>query len=161
MFGFLKKKKKTSNRQLAEKLFTLSKILCHGTTASLFDQFPSLDLISRTPQFDLQRDWDFFFITATTATGLFIFADDRPDEFRPMATEVLRVLGDWNRLASDAVTDFQDFTNRNRDEGVDLGDAMGLWIVANMKQGAPDNADYPAARAIGHLIFTSLRDWHR
>ena len=136
-------------------------MLCRGATLTLFDQFPSLDVISRTPHFDLQRHWDFFFITATTATGLFIFADERPDEFRPMATEVLRVLGEWNRLASDAVTDFQNFTNHNRDEGVDVGDATGLWIVSNMKQGVPADTDFPAARAIGHLIFTSLRDWHR
>lgn len=158
MFGLFKKK--DPHPPLAEKLFMMSNILCHSSTVQLFDSFPVLDAASRKPDFDLQRDWDFFFITATTATGLFIFAEERPSEFASFALAVHQVLGRWHQLAPHAVGDFQKFTNTNRDHGFDLVDATGLWVVANMNRRAPLDTDYPASRAIGGLIFTSLRGWH-
>lgn len=159
MFGLFKKK--DTHHKLAEKLLMMSQILCHSSTVKLFDSFPALDTAARAPGFDLQRDWDFFFVTATTATGLFIFADERPTEFADLGLAVDKILSRWHQLAPAAIGDFQHFTNSNQDHGIDLVDAVGLWIVTNMSQRAPIESDFPASRAIGELIFTSLRDWHK
>lgn len=159
MFSFFKRT--PSYDQEADRLLNLAKIISTSSTLLVFDACPAVQAITDQSGYSIERNWDFFFTTAAAATGMFIFADDRPSEFRDFATALTKSLKSWNSLAPAAVTDFQQFVNRNRDAGVDLAVAVGSWVIWNMKEGAPTDEEYAAAPVIGGHIFTGLRDWHR
>lgn len=159
MFSFFKRQSRYD--QDAERLLNLARIISTSSTIPVFDACPAIQAIAQRPGFDLERNWDFFFTTATAATGMFIFADDRPSEFQGLATALMKSLKNWNSLSPQAVTDFQNFVNRNRDAGVDLAVAVGAWVICNMKEGNPTTEEYEAAPIIGGIIFNALRDWHR
>lgn len=139
----------------AMRLIDASHIVASSSLTKALERFPDLG------RFDTSR-WDFLVTVAGVhlATKQLRARAKSPDRFAALLAIVESELGAWNGDALRALTDCGAFVRRTR-EAATPTDAEGaaLWVLSTLYGRELTTGEAEPARAIGHLLHHSLKDW--
>lgn len=131
--------------------------LAVSSYSTLLDHYPQLDMLAAA---DNLGDWDFFMTVAGVGTAFMMIADRVPlDDQRSVSEAVAQELRSWNSQGYAALTDFIGFMKRSVDGGIDLPDAIGTWVIWNLKQGCPSQQELGLARPMGIFLVKAFAQW--
>ena len=142
--------KKPNLRQNTDQILALAKIAATGSLVPLMDSAPALEEILAAATSD---DWDFFATVAAAGAGMFHAYRDHPSLDISLAEKAVgESLAAWDGQATAAYSDYQEFVARNVRGGVEYENAVGAWLLWNVKSAEPTARELAAAPAVGRLL---------
>ena len=143
--------------QKARQLVPDANVLAVSSYTTITEAFP---LLGRIGGKTAVKKWDFFMTIAGVGAAFSMIADRVPDREQPVVSEYIRLsLVSWDPEGYDALRDFVLFVKRNVDGGVELPNAIGSWVIWNVKQAPPEAEEMSSAPAIGLLLLRSFATW--
>ena len=120
----------------------------------------ALPLLEKIAGTEGTKNWDFLMTVAGVGTAFLMIADRVPEPQQPEVSEAIRCsLTSWDSQGYDALRDFVVFVKRNVDGGVDLSNAIGSWVLWNVKLAAPEAEELRLASPIGLYLLHSFARW--
>lgn len=111
------------------------------------DKYPVLkELLNKSK--NPSSDWDFFMTVA--GVGCY-FLTNKISETKHK--EILTELAGFNRQGIEALNNFTEFIQKNKNEDIDLNSSVGFWVLWNIKGNPPTQEEArELAPAIGVYI---------
>lgn len=148
----------------AESLIFIANTLAISSSADLCKRFTVLDDVTSDP-----RDLVFLMTIAGVAAGV-TSVDEAlsDDEFEAFSHVLADRLMEWDFLgyrpygdggAYRAYVDLANFVKGGTSNTLETFQAMGFWLVFNLKGASPSEDEARAGIAIGQLLAVSFLDW--
>jgi hypothetical protein len=137
-------------RREADNVLAAAKIAATSSLVPLTDRLPPLQDLVRDRGVDL---WDQGLTIAALAAQVSMLGEERAATFM---RELQRTVRAWNPTAWDAYLDLLQFVQRTTSGGVEYKDALGAWVVWNLKGSTPTETELRLASVIGSFLLGTI-----
>lgn len=151
--------------EIADKLIKSAHIFAVGTYIPMLDKFPELESVAKS---NLLEIWDYLITIACVGTAFMKIADSFPElkEVWGVTHAIRDKLKEWKSDSYNAMIDFLRHVDKLVDSGVEIPDAIGSWIWANLEKRDQSNkrlkelASSPKlVKVVGMSVLVPFRNW--
>ena len=123
----------------------------------LLKEYPQLEWIGLANKL---RDWDILMAISGVGAALFVSKDHFTDAEQEALSQVIvhEVQGIHPR-GHDLLWDLMTFIGKNADNGISPPDAIGMWLLVNLKGDWPNVEESQPARPLGIFLLNAFQGW--
>lgn len=138
-------------------LMSASRILAISSMIPFLNRFPVMENMINDAEDT--KNWDFFMTVAAVYAGILNYSVKfSNEEIEDMSRQAEKQLEDWNQFGATAFGDLKVFYRRNVEAGIHSHEAIGLWVIWNIKKSEPTKKDMELCNALGFYIFSAMRE---
>jgi hypothetical protein len=155
MFGLLHDRRL---KKRADRLVSISKIVCTASTTNVLDRLPVVDRYLRDQGAEGFRRLDLAFTVACVGVGLMtanVTSKDAPDFYLQVAGALHR----WRAEAPELLVDFDERVLKPSRDSKDAVEPLGFWVLSQL--GLTDSSAISRGdiAAVGTVVVQSMASW--
>jgi hypothetical protein len=155
MFGLLRDRRL---RKRADRLLSVSKIVCTASTTNVLDRLPVVDRYLRAQGAEGFRRLDFALTVACVGVGL-MTADITPKDAPDFYIQVAGALHRWRADAPQLLVDFDDRVLKPSRDPRDVVEPLGFWVLSQLGLTDSSAVSRVDIAAFGTVVVQSMASW--
>jgi hypothetical protein len=149
---------KNIDKKKVDDLISMAKISATSSLTAFFNEFSSLkDLIKDHQN---TNDWYFYMTIGGIASGIsLIHPKLSKKDFNEFTKWIDESLSKWDIDGTSALLDLSKFVKKTVSENITPPNAIGLWVVWNIKKEQPDKDETSLVIDIGQYLSRGFEGW--